>query len=174
MQFAGILPREDIKRWAHFRDLLYARGSGLHGLFEVFFRHPIRSEDQGFKMNPGFSNFDKVEHLEPLAVDHEGEISSPGTGNIFMPLYQNQGEDGFFLVRRIPKWALLVSRWLRGIRFDSMLTLLPGVSRSTDYPEAIRVNKKIARFFSRQLFHLLGYRRKKEGDSETLYVRREV
>ena len=174
MEVAGLLPKQAITEWDRYRQLLHEQGGRLHGLFEVFFRHALNSDTHAFKMNQGFANFDKIEQAQPLAIDRKGEIHSPDSGHIFMPLYQDQGDDGFFLVKRIPKWALVVSRWLRGIRFDAALTWLPGVSRSKDYPEALHVNKRIARFLSRQLFHLLGYRRKKENESETLYVRREV
>jgi succinylglutamate desuccinylase len=50
-------------------------------------------------MHPGFTNFQKVKKGELLAHDNKGEIICPHVGLILMPLYQKQGEDGFFLIR---------------------------------------------------------------------------
>ncbi len=52
----------------------------------------------GFKMRPGYVNFQPVRQNEHLADDAEGPILSPCDGLILMPLYQPQGADGFFIV----------------------------------------------------------------------------
>lgn len=52
----------------------------------------------GFKMRPGYVNFQPVQQNEHLADDAEGPILSPCDGLILMPLYQPQGADGFFIV----------------------------------------------------------------------------
>ena len=91
-----------------------------------------------------------------------------------MPLYQSVGTDGFFLVREVPEWALKLSVLLRKINFDSFLTLLPGVSRSKEQADTLVVNKKVARFLAVELFHLLGYRRKRTEGSEMIFSRREI
>ncbi|MFT6866663.1 MAG: succinylglutamate desuccinylase [Cyclobacteriaceae bacterium] len=38
---------------------------------------------------------------ELLAMDAEGDIYSPNSGMIFLPLYQPEGEDGFFIVEEV-------------------------------------------------------------------------
>jgi hypothetical protein len=36
-----------------------------------------------------------------LAIDASGHVLSPESGLIFMPLYQSEGEDGFFIVEQV-------------------------------------------------------------------------
>jgi hypothetical protein len=101
------------------------------------------------------------EHLEKGTrfARHNGEVISAEKDTIlFMPLYQDQGEEGFFLIRKIPGWALRFSAFLRRIRFDNFLTWLPGINRVSERSESLMVDLKIARFFSKPFFHLLGYR----------------
>jgi succinylglutamate desuccinylase len=52
-------------------------------------------------MRPGFRNFQAVKKKEILADDRKGSIKAIDNGLILMPLYQKQGNDGFFLVRTI-------------------------------------------------------------------------
>ena len=40
-----------------------------------------------------------------------------------MPLYQAVGNDGYFLVREVPGWALRLSAVLRKINFENFLDL---------------------------------------------------
>ncbi len=61
-------------------------------------RYDIVPEDK-FKMKPNFKNFQKIEKGEILAEDKNGEIYASCSGRILMPLYQKQGEEGFFIVR---------------------------------------------------------------------------
>lgn len=65
---------------------------------EVRYRHGI-AEDDEFRMEPGFENFQTVKTNQLLARDRRGEIRSPSDGRILMPLYQNLGEEGFFIGR---------------------------------------------------------------------------
>jgi len=61
-------------------------------------RHTIEPEDK-FVMKEGYTNFQKVQKGEHLADDLNGPIKAPTDGLILMPLYQKQGEDGYFLVK---------------------------------------------------------------------------
>ena len=61
--------------------------------------HPIIQEDE-FVMNKGYINFQKIEKGEVLANDIKGEIVSPISGMILMPLYQKKGSDGFFIIQK--------------------------------------------------------------------------
>jgi succinylglutamate desuccinylase len=65
--------------------------------FEVCHCHKIKPEDN-FKMKLGYTNLDEIKKGEILASDNNGEIKAPLDGKIFMPLYQKQGNDGFFIV----------------------------------------------------------------------------
>ena len=58
--------------------------------------HRIQAGD-GFRMRPGYVNFQSIHEKEHLADDSNGPILSPCDGVILMPLYQAQGSDGFFI-----------------------------------------------------------------------------
>lgn len=62
--------------------------------------HRIQPED-GFTMLPGYQNFQKVKKGEVLAYDRRGPIEAETDARVLMPHYQQQGDDGFFLVREV-------------------------------------------------------------------------
>lgn len=64
---------------------------------ELVYQHIIEEGDD-FSMRPGFTNFQQVKEGEWLANDKEGKIRAQCDGYIVMPLYQDQGNDGFFIV----------------------------------------------------------------------------
>lgn len=66
--------------------------------YDIIYRHPVLRGD-GFVMSPGYSNFSPVHKGQILAHDDQGEIRSPKSGLLFMPLYQTYGDDGFFIIR---------------------------------------------------------------------------
>jgi len=68
--------------------------------FEIIYRHGLEDGDK-FKMEPGFENFQKIKKGELLALQNEEEIRSKWDAFIFMPLYQSQGNDGFFVVQEV-------------------------------------------------------------------------
>lgn len=65
--------------------------------FELAAHYRIAA-NENFRMRPGFKNFDKVSKEQPLADNDDGPIRSPADGRILMPLYQSEGDDGFFLL----------------------------------------------------------------------------
>ena len=66
--------------------------------FKLISRYKIK-KDEVFEMNAGYANFQKIHKGEELANNQEGPINSPYDGYIFMPLYQPQGDDGFFIIK---------------------------------------------------------------------------
>lgn len=72
--------------------------SGLPRVVRLLYVHHIRPGDH-FVMRPGYENFQVVKAGEHLADDIRGQVLSPYSGMILMPLYQPQGSDGFFLVK---------------------------------------------------------------------------
>ncbi|GAA4323994.1 succinylglutamate desuccinylase [Pontixanthobacter gangjinensis] len=68
--------------------------------FEIIHRHGLRENDV-FEMQPGYENFQKIEKGELLAKQNGKEIRSEWNARIFMPLYQTQGNDGFFVVEEV-------------------------------------------------------------------------
>lgn len=173
MLSAGVIDRQQIPNFNEHQKRIENCASNNRGFFEVIFRKPVTENDE-FSMTPGYDNFMPVQKGELLARDRLGEINSPRPARIFMPLYQSVGNDGYFLVREVPGWALKLSTVLRKINFDNFLTWLPGVSRSKDQAEALVVNKNVARFLATELFHLLGYRRKTTEGSDMIFSRREI
>lgn len=68
--------------------------------FEIIHRHGLEDSDE-FIMEPGFENFQKIEIGQLLAYQNGKEIRSEWDAHIFMPLYQSQGNDGFFVVEEV-------------------------------------------------------------------------
>ena len=55
---------------------------------------------------------------------------------------------------------------------DKALHWLPGISRHPDRPHTLRIDRRVARFYALQIFHLLGYRRLRIEDGTLLVTRR--
>lgn len=160
LQAVGMLPEGLHNRASDARRFLEEESKGLPRVLEMRYRHGLESAD-GFRMKPGYRNFQWVERGEVLARDSDGEIRSPERARILMPLYQEQGEDGFFVVREFnPAW-LALSRVMRRMRLGRFVHWLPGVRRDPNNPAVLVVNLHVARLFAIQVFHLLGYRRKR-------------
>jgi hypothetical protein len=132
----------------------------IQDAFEVTYLHRVKPADN-FKMVSGFKSFEKISKNNILAHDINGEIVSKHNARIFMPLYQKIGEEGFFIIKPIKPFFLKLSEFLRRIKFDSFLVILPGVSWANKQKQVLLVNLKIAKFFAKSFFHLLGYRSQK-------------
>lgn len=65
---------------------------------ELVYQHIIESGDD-FRMRPGYTNFQRIKKGEWLASDRDGKIIAQIDGYILMPLYQDQGDDGFFIIK---------------------------------------------------------------------------
>jgi len=81
-------------------SLLIEYSKGLPKIADLIYCHKIQEGDN-FRMAPNYSNFQKIGKGEILAHDKKGEILSPFDGLILMPLYQKQGDDGFFVIEMI-------------------------------------------------------------------------
>lgn len=156
IHFCGML---DDRRWPVVKDreILRKASRGVHSFYEIFFRYQIR-DDEDFTMYPGYKNFEKIKLGQQLATSDGKPILADRNARVFMPLYQAQGSDGFFAIRPIPKLFLRLSSALRVRKADRLLTWLPGVNWATEKREALVVDRRIARFMTKQFFHLLGYR----------------
>ena len=141
--------------------LLECRRGDLPRVMEVVSRHAI-AEGDAFTMEPGFKNLDHARAEQLLARDRKGEIRAPRDGLVLLPLYQKQGDDGFFWGRAVSAARLRASEALRHLRLDRFLDLLPGVARDKDHPSRFVVDRSIARLYPLGVFQLLGYRRIRE------------
>ena len=137
---------------------LAAGAARLPRVTEVIYRHAIAPGD-GFAMAPGFLGFEPVAAGEALGLDRGGTVTAPRRGRLLMPLYQSQGEDGYFLVRDVRPMWLRLSTLLRWIRLERWLHLLPGVRRHPERPGSYVVDRRVARWYALEVFHLLGFRR---------------
>ena len=72
----------------------------LPRILEMKYRHPVTEVDR-YRTRPGFRNFQWVRVGDVIGDDRHGEVVTPRNGRILMPLYQEQGEDGFFVVRDV-------------------------------------------------------------------------
>jgi len=153
-------------------DTLQEASEGLLKIYEVRLRHGITHMDM-FRMREGYANFMPVHKNEVVADDRNGEVLLPETGRIFMPLYQTQGEDGFFIIRSIRRFWLRVSLWLRMINMYHILPLLPGISRVDKNVHMLAVNTRIAVLFGQEVFHLMGYRKRRSRGNVIIMQRRK-
>lgn len=165
---SGILKEAEFREADHFRRLL-RRATGKPRIVEVRYRHAITESDD-FKMLPGFSNFDPVRKNQHLADDKDGRILASESGLMLMPLYQKLGEDGFFIGREIAPFWIWLSGVLRTMHLGDYMHLLPGVHASEE-EQTLEVDTKIARLFPLQIFHLLGFR-KRRWRGKKLFVSR--
>ena len=145
--------------------------TGLPRIVEIIERHGTEPGD-GFEMLPGWQSFQNVARGERLAHDRSGALVANRTGCLLLPRYQKQGNDGFFLGRRVRPFWLGLSAVLRRLGAERGLTWLPGVRRAPDDPRSLLVDPKRARFFRTELFHLFGYRRSAWRDGDMVVVRR--
>jgi succinylglutamate desuccinylase len=123
-------------------------------------------------MNPGYVNLQPIAESEVLARDRTGDVRAPEGGRVLMPLYQEQGDDGFFVVREFAPFWLRVSEVLRRIRADRIVHWLPGVRRDPRRTGVLRVDRGVARWYALEILHLLGFRKQRERDGELVVLRR--
>jgi len=96
----GLLPPSSLGPLNLSRRLLENAREDLPHEIEIVSRYAITPEDE-FVMQPGFSNIHPVRAGTLLARDRHGEIRAPEDGLVVMPLYQGQGDDGFFMGRAV-------------------------------------------------------------------------
>lgn len=102
LKAAGAIDRHDQPWEDHYREILKNFNSGFPSSVKVFYRHPVE-EQEDFRMKPGYVNFQGINKGDHLADTIYGPLYSPMDGMIFMPLYQKEGSDGFFIVREVGK-----------------------------------------------------------------------
>ncbi|MEJ2502597.1 MAG: succinylglutamate desuccinylase/aspartoacylase family protein [Gemmatimonadota bacterium] len=154
------------------RARLRTLGPGRPAFLEVRHRHPV-PPDRTLTIRPGFRSFQPVTAGDLIGHWNDGEpVHAPESGQILMPLYQDQGDDGFFIVRSVRDVWLRLSSLLRRLRLDRVAPLLPGVRRHPYMPNAVVVDRRVARWRTVEIFHLLGYRRTVEQGPELILSRR--
>jgi len=170
LRHAGMLPPDaaDVSVYA---NLLREQSRGVPPVIEVRYRHAISERDE-FEMLPGFDNFTRVEEGQVVARDRNGLIRSRESGLMLLPLYQGKGEDGFFIARPVHVFWLSLSALLRRLRIGVFLTWLPGVHRSGHRGLGLTVDTRVARWFPLEIFHLFGYRKRRQNGNTLVVTRR--
>jgi len=94
----GCVKNQDVSSYHDQR--LRDSSANLPRLTELAYVHKVSSDGSDeFRMKAGYKNFQPIKKGEPLAMDKNGEVTAPLDGYILMPLYQTQGDEGFFVVR---------------------------------------------------------------------------
>ena len=168
----GCINPGDIPGFHKYNHRLSKTSSGDRKTYEITYVYRIKKNEK-FKMKPGFVNFEGIEKGEELATNKKGNITSPETGLIFMPLYQKLGDEGFFIIKRIHNFWLKVSEFMRKLHAEKVFRLLPGIKKNPEENSSYIINTKIARFMVMNIFHLFGYRREKKEGNTIIVSRRE-
>ncbi|MFT5908926.1 MAG: succinylglutamate desuccinylase [Paraglaciecola sp.] len=98
MRTIGSVEKDDVEN--RHDDLLITYSKNLPKVAELLKVHRIHSGDN-FEMVPNYKNFQRIKKGDILATDKHGVIRTDIDGMILMPLYQKQGEDGFFLIKEV-------------------------------------------------------------------------
>ncbi len=168
---AGGHVAEDATDTRSMREALRRAGIGLPKVFEVRYRKQVMSGDR-FTMRPGYKNFQRVSAGEIVGRDRLGPVTVHEDGRIFLPLYQDQGNDGFFVVRDVhPAW-LRLSAALRRARISSLARWVPGIPQARRRGNALIVDRRIARWLTVDVLHLLGYRKSRVTQGWYVFRRR--
>ena len=94
---AGLLADPDVPEARRGYGALERECRRLPRILDMMYRHPVEEEDR-YVTRPGFRSFQPVRAGEVIGDDRHGEVVAPKSGRILMPLYQELGEDGFFVV----------------------------------------------------------------------------
>ncbi len=173
----GLLDASAAPDYERHRARLRAAASGVPNVIEVVHRHDIEPHNEPhFRMIPGLKGFMQIEKGRLLAHDGphaEAQVTAPFSGVLLMPRYQPKGLDGFFMGKTVEPFWLRVSAVLRKLRMERVISLLPGVQQNHHGPNTLAVDPKIARFFTLEFFHLLGYRKHVEHEQRLVFSRRD-
>lgn len=156
---------------APYRRLLAQSAHGLPSVLEIRERRALSPGD-GFAMEPGYRSFQSVRKGALLARDSQRRYTAPRDSNVLLPLYQGQGEDGYFLATPVHRIWLRVSSWFRHLGNPGFLALLPGLARHPDQKSTLLVRPWVAQAITLRLFHLLGYRRQRKVGDGMQFTRR--
>ncbi|MCP4247656.1 MAG: hypothetical protein GY778_11455 [bacterium] len=89
-------------RQAH--HTLVEASAGIPRALQIRYRHAFDSGN-GFRMDPGYHNMQRIEAGDALGRDEDGPVTAPQAGRLVLPLYQGLGDDGFFVAESVePAW----------------------------------------------------------------------
>jgi succinylglutamate desuccinylase len=167
--FSGAVAKESINFLKYFKSLGNMTGS----IYEIYHQYKIH-RDEIFVMEPDFVNFQSIAKGRLLATSNDQPVVATEHAIIFMPLYQELGDDGFFIIRRIRPIYLKLSAIFRKLHVDRILHILPGIRKSSVNNDTLILNLKIARFFTKHFLHIFGYRINKKQKTHLNIKSREA
>lgn len=97
LAFSGAICRSDLPGFDHYEQMLARNIVEGRRTFRLGAHYKIDKGEE-FVMQPGYVNFQSISKGELLARNRFGDIRSPCDGRILMPLYQKEGDDGFFIL----------------------------------------------------------------------------
>jgi succinylglutamate desuccinylase len=171
LEATGALDADDVPERDVWRRRFAAACRGLPRVVEVRHRHAI-GRGEGFRMEPGHVGFEKVTRGQVLGHDRRGPVHAPEDGRLLMPLYQQQGNDGYYLIRKVSRFWVWLSTALRRLKADRLLPLLPGVRRHPELAHTLIVDPKVARVLVVEIFHLFGFRKHRAEGDRLVFTRR--
>lgn len=170
--YTNCISKEKIENFETYIKQLQTAAENERSVFEIVYLHTIGNVEK-FKMLPGFKSFQFVKKGTALALSNGKQLMAKRDSVMFMPLYQNKGKDGYFLIRKIKPFFLRLSAFLRRIKADSILLLLPGITWDNKDKDAMLVNLKTTKYLAKPIFHLLGYRNRKISKTHLKIYNRE-
>lgn len=103
MRTIGAVRSEDVENQHNYLLREYSKGlPRVAKLISSYQVHP--GED--FRMLPDFSNFQRIHKGQLLAYSQGKQVIARGDGLILMPKYQEQGNDGFFIIEPVEEYSL--------------------------------------------------------------------
>jgi len=168
----GCIQKTDIPQYQEHYNKLKNQSKDSKKVFEIRFRHE-RGETEDYVMDPGYENFQILKKAQHLAKNKNGHLFAAESGRIFLPLYQQMGNDGYFIIREIKIFWLKVSARLRFNNAERFIRFLPGMKQDEKDPHTFRVHAKIGRWLIKDFFHLLGFRRSTKIGKYQLFTRRK-
>lgn len=155
------------------KSMVLKSGKVSNKFYEIYYQYNIEKGND-FKMLPGFVNFQKIPKGKDFALDNDYILKAKGDRQIFMPLYQDQGSEGFYYIRSIPTMLLWASKGLRKLKADHLLVKFPGIKWESLKKDAMLVDQRVARFLAKSIFHLLGYRARQLDKTHLVVKSREI
>lgn len=176
LEASACLDRDQVKDFEQYKEILSTH-TKERNFYEIDYRYSI-NQTEDFIMLNGFDNFEKIRKDQVLALSNaangnEDEIKANMSGMIFMPLYQDQGNDGFFIITKVSKFWLKLSIIVRKLKLYHLLRLLPGIKQDATNSHTLIVNPKTAKYLATKIFHLFGYRKQVVKDNKLHFIKRD-
>jgi len=171
LQIANCIDKKNLDDFHIYEEIMnkYTPYYNFYEIDDVY----LLDDQEDFMMIQGFENFTPIAKDQVLAMSNSREIKASMRGQLFMPLYQKQGKEGFFIITKVTKFWLQLSIIVRKMKLDNLLRILPGIQRYTNNRHVLVVNPKVAQFMATDIFHLFGYRKKIKKGNNLYFIKRD-